>query len=52
MAMAMRRVESSQDLRVEMVRQTLQQDAAILEVIADSAPPQQTNTGRLLDITV
>lgn len=60
MAMAMKRAEFSQDLSIQMMKQTLQQDVGVLQIIAaatqpaaqGSSPPATGGPGQVLDITV
>lgn len=60
MAMAMKRAEFSQNLSTQMVKQSLQQDTAVLQIIAAAtqppaqaaAPPPVSGPGQVLDITV
>jgi hypothetical protein len=60
MAMAVKRAESAQTLSIEMMKQSLQQDAAVLQIIAAATqpaaqappPPPLGGRGQLLDITV
>lgn len=60
MAMAMKRAEFSQNLSTQMMKQSLQQDAAVLQIVAAttqpaaqaSSPPPVSGPGQVLDITV
>lgn len=60
MAMAMKRAEFTQDLSIQMMKQSLQQDAGVLQIIAAatqppaqaSSPPATSGPGQVLDITV
>lgn len=60
MAMTMKRAEFSQNLSLQMMKQSLQQDAAVLQVVAAatqpgvqaSSPPSVSGPGQVLDITV
>lgn len=59
MAMTMKRAEIGQDLSILAMKQSLQQDAGVLQIIAAAAqPPAQpsplpaSGPGQVLDITV
>lgn len=60
MAMAMKRAEFSQDLSTKMMKQSLEQDTAVLQIVAAatqpaaqaSSPPPGGVRGQVLDITV
>ncbi|HLO77613.1 MAG TPA: hypothetical protein VK196_14240 [Magnetospirillum sp.] len=59
MAMTMKRAEFGQNLSTQMMKQSLQQDAAVLQVVAAatqppaqaSSPPPTSGRGQVLDIT-
>ncbi len=60
MAMTMKRAEFVQNLSTEMMKQSLQQDAAVLQIVAAatqpaaqaSSPPPVSGAGQVLDITI
>ncbi len=60
MAMAMKRAELSQDLSMQMMKQSLQQDVAALQIVAATtqpaaaaaSPPPVSGPGQVLDILV
>jgi len=61
MAMAMKRAEFVQTLSMQMMKQSLQQDAAVLQIVAAAtqpaaaqaaAPPPVGGPGQVLDIVV
>ncbi|MCR6631248.1 MAG: hypothetical protein NVV74_15030 [Magnetospirillum sp.] len=60
MAMAVNRAEFVQNLSIQMAKQTLQQDAAVLQIVAAatqpaaqaSSPPPVSGPGQVLNITV
>ena len=56
LAMTMKRAEFQQDLQIMMMKEALQQDIAVLQIVASAtqAPAQAAagGVGQLLDITV
>lgn len=60
LAMTMKRAEFAQDMSILMTKQSLQQDAAVLQIVAaatqpaaqGAAPPAVSGPGQVLDITV
>lgn len=60
MAMVMKRAEFGQNLSTQMMKQSLQQDAAVLQIVAAAtqpalhapSPPPVSGPGQVLDITV
>lgn len=59
MAMTMKQAEFNQNLSIQMMKQTLQQDLGVLQIIAAatqpaaqaSSPPATSGPGQVLDIT-
>lgn len=58
MAMTMKRAEFNQELGTKMMKQSLQQDAAVLQIVAAATQPAATGAsppsgvGQVLDISV
>ncbi|MBX9633449.1 MAG: putative motility protein [Magnetospirillum sp.] len=53
LAMTMKRAEFSQELGIKVMKQSLQQDAAVLQIVAAATQPAASpGVGQVLDISV